>query len=193
MSRLIFHMQGHHLVPSAPWAAQHEAPSHGARAARGGPHALSSFEVAALPARPSSQTGHRGADGSGPPAPGERRAADLGARADRTGSARARVTIETSAMRVLGRGGGGRSARGSAGARLPHPASRTRAPYPRRRAPARGASVWAVDCRSSGGTCVREATEAGRTETAPCKGSCRARPRPRMAPRPTGKWCAGGR
>jgi hypothetical protein len=67
-----------------------------------------SSEVAALPARPSSQTGHRGADGSGPPLPGERRAADLGTLADRPRSARALVTIETSAMRVLGRGGGGR-------------------------------------------------------------------------------------
>ena len=67
------------------------------------------LEVAALPARPSSQTGHRGADRSGPLAPGERRAADLGTRADRPRSAiRALVTIETSAVRVLGRGGGSR-------------------------------------------------------------------------------------
>src|SRR5829696_4688053 len=64
------------------------------------------LEVAALPARPSSQTGHRGADGSGPLAPGERRVADLGTRADRPRSARALVTIEASAMRVLVRGGG---------------------------------------------------------------------------------------
>jgi hypothetical protein len=50
------------------------------------------------------------------------------------------------------------SARVLTGAHLPHPAWRTRAPNPRRPAPAREASAWAVDCRSSGGTCVREAT-----------------------------------
>jgi hypothetical protein len=61
-------------------------------------------------------------------------------------------------------GGGARtwgrqpSATGLTGAQKPHPAWRTRAPNPRRPAPARGASAWAVDCRSSGGTCVREAT-----------------------------------
>ena len=74
------------------------------------------LQVAALPARPSSQTGHRGADRSGPLAPGERRAADLGTRADRPRSAvRALVTIETSAVRVLGRGGGDRSGGGGPG------------------------------------------------------------------------------
>ncbi len=74
------------------------------------------LEVAALPARPSSQTGHRGADRSGPPVPGERRAADLGTRADRPRSAmRALVTIETSAVRMLGRGGGGRRPGGRGG------------------------------------------------------------------------------
>jgi len=74
------------------------------------------LQVAALPARPSSQTGHRGADRSGPLAPGERRTADLGTRADRPRPAvRALVTIETSAVRVLGRGGGDRSGGGGPG------------------------------------------------------------------------------
>ena len=80
----------------------------------GGPHAWSS-RLAALPARPSSQTGHRGADRSDPLTPGERRAADLGTLADRSRSARALVTIETSAVRVLGRGGGGPGQRGCLG------------------------------------------------------------------------------
>ena len=77
-----------------------------ARAALRRPACSGALQVAALPARPSSQTGHRGADRSGPLAPGERRSADLGTLADRPRSARARVTIETSAMRVLVRGGG---------------------------------------------------------------------------------------
>src|SRR3954447_23623857 len=73
----------------------------------GRPACMERLEAAALPARPSSQTGHRGADRSGPLTPGERRAADLGTRADRPRPAvRALVTIETSAVRVLGRGGG---------------------------------------------------------------------------------------
>src|SRR4051812_10745108 len=53
---------------------------------------------------------------------------------------------------------GRRPAEGTAGAWLPHPAWRTRAPYLGRPAPARGASAWAGDWRSSGGTCVRKAT-----------------------------------
>ena len=44
------------------------------------------------------------------------------------------------------------------GAWLPHPASRTRAPFPRPREGARRASAWAGRSSSTGGTCVREGT-----------------------------------
>ena len=49
---------------------------------------------------------------------------------------------------------------------MPRPASRTRVPFPRHRAPARGASACSVDGWSARGTCVRERYEAGRTERA---------------------------
>jgi hypothetical protein len=40
---------------------------------------------------------------------------------------------------------------------LPRPASRTRVPFPRHHAPARGASAWSVGGSSARGTCVRKA------------------------------------
>ena len=43
------------------------------------------------------------------------------------------------------------------GRALPRPASRTRVPFPRHRAPARGASAWSVGGSSARGTCVRKA------------------------------------
>jgi len=43
------------------------------------------------------------------------------------------------------------------GRALPRPASRTRVPFPRHHAPARGASAWSVGGSSARGTCVRKA------------------------------------
>jgi hypothetical protein len=61
--------------------------------------------------------------------------------------------------RVVGDAGArawGRRAGGAARERGPHPASRTRRPYRRPSAPARGASACSGDVRSLRGTCVRE-------------------------------------
>jgi len=104
------HVGADAIPTQSPFAGTRRSRSSPSPQARGPPRRAArmhgAVEVAALPARPSSQTGHRGADRSGPLAPGERRVADLGTRADRPRSARALVTIEASAMRVLVRGGG---------------------------------------------------------------------------------------
>ena len=177
------------------------------------------------PALPSSQTGRRLAVRRACSPVARPASGSLGAGADAAAPARVELTSDVPAMRVHG-GGGGRprlTRRRRPGSRLrggerdralPRPASRTRVPFPRHHAPARGASACSVGGSSARGTCVRKARVAvgrnggrdrapirprfgsvprkirGRNCNASCKGPQRlgpARPSARPAPevRPT--------
>jgi hypothetical protein len=156
------------------------------------------------PALPSSQTGRRAAVRAAVP-PGDAAACGRPGRAGGPSRRGARV-----AERPVAGGAGGRrwgrpatwSERGAAGKpaplhprsrALPRPASRTRVPFPRHHAPARGASACSAGVSSARGTCVRQGTRrvgrnAGRGESTrariplyqaeyragSCNGSCSA-------------------